>query len=135
MAPRTSRKRTILEWDNDSDDEDGDTTPRIISIPHTEVNLGDSGRQSTRTSYISTLASPPKQATNSNTQPIESQYYREGYFDQQETGFDEDHLPDLDLCDESDCDDESDDDLDPAYEQHLDEQEPGPPKPKRRPRV
>lgn len=133
MAPRTSRKRTILEWDNDSDDEDGDTTPRIISIPHTEVNLGDSGRQSTRTSYISTLASPPKQATNSNTQPIESQYYREGYFDQQETGFDEDHLPDL--CDESECDDESDDDLDPAYEQHLDEQEPGPPKPKRRPRV
>lgn len=130
------RKRRILEWTNDSDDEDSDALLKTVNIPHTEVHLGDSGSHSTRTSYLSTSVSPAKPVRISNPEAAESQYYYEGYIDQHEVnlGLDEGHPPDL-PHQESDYGDECDDDLDPAYMHHLDDLEPGPPKPKRRPRV
>ena len=130
------RKRRILEWTNDSDDEDSDALLKTVNIPHTEVHLGDSGSHSTCTSYLSTSVSPAKPVRISNPEAAKSQYYYEGYIDQHKvnSGLDEGHPPDL-PHQESDYGDECDDDLDPAYMHHLDDLEPGPPKPKRRPRV
>lgn len=130
MAHRNSRKRRILEWDDGSDTEDIHARPTTTNIPHTEVHLGDSGSRSTQTSFLSAPISPAKTARSSN---VQAQYYYKDYIDQQT--HDEDHLPEPLPAEASDCDEESDDDLDPAYERHLNEQEPGPPKAKRRPRV
>lgn len=106
------RKRFQLDWVDDSDDEDSIPVPRMVRIPHTEVNLGDSGGQSTESSYLSGPASPSKKTRSSTTS---QQYYHEGFLTHPVGGVEDvpNHLPDLTN------NNENDDDLDPAYKYHL----------------
>lgn len=126
---RHNRKRQHWVVDNDDDD-----LPPEVHIPHTQTRLRDSGIQSqpTRTTYVSGPASPEKRGSSSRLQPDadEHSYYHEGYIDDAHS-----EQASADRMETDIEDDESDDDLDPAYRQHLDEAEPGPPKRKRRPRV
>lgn len=128
---RHNRKRNH-NWLIDSDDDD---PPPEVRIPHTQTHLADSGAQSrpARTTYVAGPASPQKNGSSSRSQndSVEHSYYHAGYMD------DTAHLAHGDMGPmETDIEDnESDDDLDPAYQRHLDDQEPGPPKRKRKPRV
>ena len=54
------QKCSQLDWNYDSEDEGDNSVQETVRIPHTKVNMGDLGTQSTRTSYLSTPASPAK---------------------------------------------------------------------------
>ena len=122
------RKCSQLDWNYDSEDEGDNFVQETVRIPHTEVNMGDLGTQSTRTSYLSAPASPAKKKTTSSNS---NQHYHEGFLNHEDGNarFDEDSLPDPANIDDSD------DDLNPAYTHHLADLDSGGPKAKRQPRV
>ena len=80
--------------------------------------------------YVAGPASPQKKGSSSRLQQDVDgcSYYHEGYIDQ----FEQANMGEMEI---NVVDDKSDDDFDPAYQQHLDDQEPGPLKRKRRPQV
>lgn len=106
------RKCSPLAWDQDSDDDT--PVPQPVRIQHTETSLGDSGGQSTWSSYLSGSASPPKKTTHSTTSTRQD-FYHEGFLDH--PAGDTEYLPNS--APAIATDDECDDDLDPAYEHHL----------------
>ena len=118
-------KRSQLDWNYDSEDKGDNSVQETVRIPHTKVNMGDLGTQSTRTSYLSAPASPAKKKTTSSNS---NQHYHEGFLTHEDgnTRFDEDDPANID---------DSDDDLDPAYTHHLADLDSGGPKAKRQPRV
>ena len=112
-------------WVVDSDEED---LPPDIHIPHTQTYLADSGTQSkpAHTIYVAGPPSLQRQGPSSSSQQdfVEHSYYHEGYIDHL-THLEQANLDEMEI---DIADDESNDNLDPTYQQHLDNQEPGPPK-------
>ena len=75
------QKCSQLDWNYDSEDEGDNSVHETVRIPHTKVNMGDLGTQSTRTSYLSAPASPAKKKTTSSNS---NQHYHEGFLNHED---------------------------------------------------
>ena len=106
---RKRRARPSFDWQQVLDDGEEPTPAPGIRIPHTRLDLDESGVSSRKTTYIPAPASPAK-----GSQPV---YYDDFNWNNKPTPLEPNTINDAYL--------------DPAYQHFLDVNEPGPPRRKR----
>lgn len=107
-----------FDWQpSDAHIKDGqnEDVPRTVRIKHTDFHLDPSGSASTRTTFIPAPASPEKAQHNSRVDEWDNEASVFGPSDQLAHGWDNGRVED----------EEGDEEVDAQYQRHLDMQEPG----------